>query len=276
MTVLRHRPGPPLSAWVECFWYSPAGRSGSAMRRRSALPSGSMDVVFNLGENSVQVLLPPDRVALRTDGTILHGAQSGYFIIDARPVTHASTGVHFRPGGGAVLLGAPASELSDLHVSLSDLWGASAQQLRAQLIECRDPVQVFQALERALLMRLRVARLPLVNPAISFALRRFSTGASVDRVAPVRQATGYSERHFNSLFQQAVGLSPKRFCRIQRLRAVVEQLARGAPVEWAQVAAANGYFDQSHLNRDFRLFSGVTPGDYRPVSRDSALHMDLD
>jgi len=274
MHVVRHRPGPPLSAWVDCFWYRAGAPSDAAIRRRSALPTGGMDVVFNLHDDRMQVLIPPDRVAISTDGGIVHGAQSGYFIIDARPA-HCSAGIHFRPGGGAVLLGAPASELSELHVSLSDLWGAAARQLRARLLECPDPGQIFCLLEQALLGRLPAAQVPLVNPAISFALRRFSAGAAVDRVAPIRQATGYSARHFNTLFERAVGLSPKRFCRIQRLRAVVEQVAHGTRVEWAQVAADNGYFDQSHLNRDFRLFSGVTPGQYHPVARDSALHMEL-
>jgi AraC-like DNA-binding protein len=165
--------------------------------------------------------------------------------------------------------------LSEQHVALSDLWGARAEQLRTELLECNSPLQIFHKLEQALLAQLPQLHAPLVHPAISFALRSFAAGSAVSRVSPIQTATGYSARRFNTLFQQAVGLTPKRFCRIQRLRAVVEQIAQGAPIEWAQIAADNGYFDQSHLNRDFRLFSGVTPARYRPAARDSALHMEL-
>lgn len=275
MNIVRHRPAAPLSTWVDCFWYSASDPGRATARRHSALPTGGMDVVFNLDDDCLQVLLPPQRAAVRTNGAIVHGAQSGYFIIDARPTRH-SAGIHFRPGCGALLLGVPANELSDLHVSLSDLWGTTALQLRERLLECRSPRQIFQLLEQTLLLRLSVARPARVHPAVRFALQRFANSIAVDRIAPVQQATGYSARRFTTLFQQAVGLPPKRYCRIQRLRSVVEQLTLGASIDWAQLAAANGYFDQSHLNRDFRDFSGVTPGQYRPASHGRALHMDVE
>jgi AraC-like DNA-binding protein len=282
MNLLRHQPALPLATWVDCFWYStaelpPAGTRQRSSARHSALPTGGMDVVFNLHEDSMQVLIPSpsaDASVIRTNGSIVHGAQSGYFIIDAR-ARGRTAGIHFRPGGGAVLLGLPATELSGQHVSLSELWGTHATQLRARLVECRTADAVFHTLEQTLLRRLPQLRGPLVHPAISFALRNFSAGAAASRVSPIQEASGYSARRFNTLFQQAVGLAPKRFCRIQRLRAVIEQVARGEPIEWAKVAADNGYFDQSHLTREFRLFSGVTPGQYRPTSRDRALHMEL-
>jgi len=285
MSCIRHQPCPALARWVNCFWYD-SGEPGAAdpsgahhSGAHSALPTGAIDVVFNLGWDSFEVLLPSGGKHVRTEGAIVHGPQSGYFIIAPRR-RGPTAGIHFRPGGAAAFLGVPCNELSDRHLPLADLWGGRAGLLRAQLIDCNDAVQVWRTLEQALLYALQ-SRLqhqrhgPLVHPAISFALRSFAAASGVNRVTPIQEATGYSPRRFNTLFQQAVGLTPKRFSQIQRLRAVVEQVARGQPVEWAQVAADNGYFDQSHLNRDFRLFSGVTPGQYRPTSADSALHMQL-
>ena len=283
MNIIRYRPALGLAAWVDCFWYRAGAAStpgvcnqeGGISARCSALPTGGMDIVFNLHQDSFEVLLPGGLDSVRTEGALVHGAQSSYFIIAAR-ARGASAGIHFRPGGGAVLLGLPASELTDQHLALSALWGAHARRLRTQLLECTAPAQIFHAMEQALLERLHRLQTPLVHPAISFALRSFAAPVGSSRVTPIQQATGYSARRFNTLFQQAVGLVPKRFCRIQRLRAVVEQVARGEPIEWAKLAVDNGYFDQSHLNRDFRLFSGVTPGQYRPVAQDSALHMKLE
>jgi methylphosphotriester-DNA--protein-cysteine methyltransferase len=277
MTFIRHPPSAALSRWVDCLWYSAGEPGPQHSAARSALPTGAMDVVFNLAQDSFEVLLP-DGKTLRTDGAIVHGAQSGYFIIAARH-RGASAGIHFRPGGGAALLGMPATQLRNQHLPLADLWGVRAAQLRTQLLHyCNEPARIFHALEQALLAQSRQLRQqpePLVHPAISFALRSFAANSGLSRITPIQESTGYSARRFNTLFQHAVGLPPKLYCRIQRLRAVIEQLARGVPVEWAKLAADNGYFDQSHLNRDFRLFSGVTPGQYRPASADSALHMRL-
>jgi len=48
------------------------------------------------------------------------------------------------------------------------------------------------------------------------------------------------------------------------------QVQRLPEPEWEQLALEYGYFDQSHLIRDFIAFSGLSPGDY--LRRLGALH----
>jgi AraC-like DNA-binding protein len=59
------------------------------------------------------------------------------------------------------------------------------------------------------------------------------------------------------VFREHVGLGPKRFARIVRLRAARQVLARGA--SQIEVALAAGYHDRAHLHRDSRALTGVTP-----------------
>jgi AraC-like DNA-binding protein len=203
----------------------------------------------------------------------VHGAQSRYFVLDARRDVHV-IGVHFLPGGGAALLGVGALELTDRHIALSDIWGSRARTLREQLLAAPTPAAKFALLEEEFRARLRPQR--LVHPAISFALRGMQTAPTELRIAQIQSSTGYSPRRFTTLFTDAVGLTPKLYSRINRLRSVVERVARGGEVAWADLASEYGFYDQSHLTRDFREFSGVTPGEYRPLGPDTALHMKLD
>jgi AraC-like DNA-binding protein len=62
-------------------------------------------------------------------------------------------------------------------------------------------------------------------------------------------------------FAQAYGLTPHRYQQSRRVARAKRLIAGGAPL--AQVAAACGYADQSHLNRWFRRVHGTTPGRYR-------------
>lgn len=229
------------------------------------MPTGSVDLVINLRADRIRVFeSTSDRTGIVSRGAIVHGAQARSFVLDDLKAVHF-VGVHFKPGG-AGLLGLPASELTDQHVSLDALWGNRAHTLREQLLTCARPQECFSLLERELLARL--SSRVLVHPVISSVLR----GKEVERVAELQRESGYSERRFTNLFAQAVGLTPKKYLRIKRLAKVLRQLAT-ARASLAEIAIDNGYSDQSHLVHDFSDLTGVTPSAYKPMAR-SELHME--
>jgi AraC-like DNA-binding protein len=76
----------------------------------------------------------------------------------------------------------------------------------------------------------------------------------------VSEQLDVSRRTLERRFAEEVGLTPKEYCRVLRFRAALDQLGESPAVE----AAANaGYFDQSHLIRDFQEFAGCTPRQYQ-------------
>ena len=80
------------------------------------------------------------------------------------------------------------------------------------------------------------------------------------RVEALAAQLGVSRQHLALQFRQHVGIGPKLFARICRFRAAsagMQSLA-GQP-DWAQVALQFGYFDQSHLIRDFQDFAHSSP-----------------
>lgn len=250
--LVRMRPRPPLDQFVECLWRMDAGASPHAQER--ALPTGTVELVFDL----------------RAGEPIICGPHSSYFLLDTS-VAISVMGVHFKPGGAAAFLGAPAGEFADRHVNLEDVWGSRANSLRDRLVDAPSESARFAMLEEALLARIRRPLLP--HPAVAHAVLQLTKEPSLTRIADLRTDAGYSPKRFIELFRDSVGLTPKLFSRIQRFQAVIGQLAGGQRVEWAWVAADGGFFDQSHLNREFRAFAGVTPGEYRPVAPDRPSHV---
>jgi AraC-like DNA-binding protein len=273
MLDLRYKPAPPLSSCIDCLWYR--GGTSSNRKRQTALPTGGVDVTFNLSGGAVRVFADAsDSVGESFEGAVVHGAHSRYFVLGARSDVHEVhvVGVHFRPGGAA-LLGLHGDELTNSHALLADVWGREGLLLHESLSEAPTARAKFQILEHAMLRRLQAAR--LVHPAVSFAVRRMQTDPAAARVATLQAETGYGARRFNTLFKNDIGLAPKLFSRIVRMRALVENIARGTRVDWADLAAQCGYYDQAHLTHDFREFTGVTPTAYRPVSPQSPLHMEI-
>jgi AraC-like DNA-binding protein len=84
----------------------------------------------------------------------------------------------------------------------------------------------------------------------------------------VAGALDVSHGHLDREFARVVGLSPRALSRVIRLRALVASIDVYGGVEWTALAAELGWFDQAHLIRDFRRFTGVTPGQYAAAIRE--------
>jgi AraC-like DNA-binding protein len=199
------------------------------------------------------------------------GPHSEHWILDTAS-SISVIGVHFRPGGAFPFFDFPAGELLNVRVSLEALWGARSQFLVEQVLAACTPDDKFDVLERELLGTARTLRR---HRAVSFALEALSDRARARPVAEVTDAIGMSQRRFLDRFRNEVGMTPKLFARVQRFQAVIEAVHALHEVDWADIAAQCGYFDQAHFIHDFRAFSGFTPSAYFALKSEHRNHVPL-
>ncbi|MGC4896005.1 helix-turn-helix domain-containing protein [Micromonospora sp. DT31] len=159
------------------------------------------------------------------------------------------------------LLGLPLGELANQAVPV----GAVADWL----VGLRDGLagdpgwrRRFDRLDAALLARL--ATTAPVDRRLLEAWRRLDHSGGGLGVARLAEEVGWSRRHLAVRFRQEFGLPPKTVARLLRFERAYASIGRdpaaeSEPAGWAQRAARWGYYDQSHLIRDFREFAGVTP-----------------
>lgn len=239
-----HKPGPPLSEFVDFFWiyegYAPAHR------RERLLPTGTSELVFSVDVNGKA-------------SSGVAGARSESFMLDTSTPFNV-VAVHFRPGGSFPFFGVPSTELRNNAVPLEHLWGRDAASARDRLWEETTAEKRFKAIEEMLFMRAR-GRFDR-HPAVPYALDAFDRSNGMWLVRDVTQRIGISPRRFGELFRAEVGLSPKAFCRVHRFNEVLKRIEELTDVDWADIALSCGYFDQSHFNHDFRAFAGLTPSAY--------------
>lgn len=258
MRFLSYRPGRPLSDFVENFWLCD-GYASPHLRER-IFPSGTFGLVFNLRDGDLRIYTSrhPDRCT-HLPGAVVSGPYRGYFITD-RTAEASVMAVSFKPGGAFPFLGLAADELLDTHASFQDIWGRAALEIRERVSAERTPARRFRILQDALLSRL-VPR-PEHHPAVLSALDYFRRNPSRPIVGNVAREIGLSNRRFIDVFDFQVGVKPKLFLRIQRFQRVLRKVHLLPVVDWAELALKQGYFDQSHLIRDFVAFSGISPADY--------------
>ncbi|WP_221639214.1 AraC family transcriptional regulator [Nocardia bhagyanarayanae] len=161
------------------------------------------------------------------------------------------------PGAANPMLGVAASELTDRVVRLADLPGPAGELADALGELPHEEILAF--LEDELPQRLsenptqRAHRGLLTEAAAALAE---PSGRSIPAVAA---DLAVSERQLRNLFSAGIGLSPKHFARIGRVRQI---LAYAGDTPWSRIAADNGYYDQSHLTADFRTLMGVPPAKF--------------
>ncbi|MGW7416358.1 helix-turn-helix domain-containing protein [Streptomyces sp. NPDC054863] len=149
---------------------------------------------------------------------------------------HSCVRVRMRPGRAQALLGRPLRDLADRVLPLRELPGLDIDQLAA------DPAAALAA---------ALADLPEPSQRLEEAARLLVATTVTATAARLH----LSERRLHALFTEGTGLSPKHFSRIARVRTV---LAADAG-RWSDIAAAAGYYDQSHMTAEFRHFMGVPP-----------------
>ena len=261
-------PKPPLAEFVERFWYS----SGAPMDQKvRIMPTGTMELVFNLDEDELGFYDAERPESYNTfAGAIFSGAHARPLLVDT--VEHAM-GVHFKPGGAFRFLGVPASEVADTHVDLEMVWGRFTKHLREQLCASANPVNRFRVLEKALLARLENA--PEEHRAVRAAVNILGRDGGEAKTRDLAAHLGLSQRHFIKVFSNQVGVTPKQFGRVQRFLRAIQLTRNNSMPDWAEVAAACGYFDQSHLINDFQMLAGLSPTEFHRQRRDRALTDDL-
>jgi AraC-like DNA-binding protein len=162
-----------------------------------------------------------------------------------------------RGGGLRNILGVPARELRDSTEPLQEIWGRSASELADTLVEAKSAAERFRLLQDALVGRAR--KRPRDGRLARAAVESIEAHRGSVQVTQVSDALGCSRRSLVNAFDEWVGLTPKQYARLVRLRvAVARSLDRDRP-DWASIAAECGYFDQAHLIHEFHALVGCSP-----------------
>lgn len=169
---------------------------------------------------------------------------------------HGAIVARFRLGTSTTALGASASDVANRIVPLEELWGPAATgRLLDRLGAARDVDDAARILDRAIAERVAEAR---VDAHVRLALHAAHRLAE-SSVSAVADALAVSERHLRRIFQDAIGVSPKTYSRLTRFHRAVRAARRGGAVNWADIAADAGYYDQAHLIAEFRAIAGASP-----------------
>ena len=221
------------------------------------VPTGRATLLISLAEPFSQVrrLGLPD-AGSGNIGSLVVGLEDRPAIC-THPGGQEAIRVEFTPLGAYRLFGLPMSELTNLAVGIRDVLGPDAGVLVERMADTPDWAARFDLLDAALLARLEYG--PQPTPEVGRAWQLLAGSAGTIPIARIAAEVGWSQGYLIRRFTQQIGLTPKASARVLRFRHAVALLSRGA-TSLTEISTACGFYDQAHLNREFRAIAGTTPG----------------
>ncbi|MFD0689413.1 helix-turn-helix domain-containing protein [Actinomadura fibrosa] len=249
--LVQARPHPALRPFLRA--YDGYWERDTVPSRMRTLPTRSVVVIINFG--------PPLRLAVPDPGTgdrdyasLAAGMYDGHGMY-AHPGGQRGVHLDLTPLGAYTLLGVPMARLTNAAAELPELLGPAAALLVERLAGTPSWAARFDLLDAFLLRRLEAG--PRPDPEVARAWRLLLGSAGRVPVAEIAADVGWSRRHLAHRFHEQAGLPPKVMARVLRFERAVGLARHGRAL--ADVAAACGYYDQAHLNREFRALSGCSP-----------------
>lgn len=215
-----------------------------------AVPDGCIDILFCCDEKE-----PYAHVC----GTVLHptlthNKKSKYFF-----------GVRFLPGNSFKFKNVTMSDLVEQEIPFFEV--IEDKDLFEQITSSKDfnyQIQIF--MDKYLKLYNYSETMNKHKDLRNFMMSNIMETAGQIRVKELADATGYSVRYINKMFSEQFGLSPKVFCKLMRFQYLLSNLndcnKEIDDTNLTELAIELGYYDQSHMIKDFHEFTNTTPGKY--------------
>jgi AraC-like DNA-binding protein len=225
-------------------------------RRRLEIPCAAVTVLLNFGR--------PLRISCAVTGrTLLSTAAPMVSGMVSRPTVGEHEGelqgieVTLRPWAAFRLFGVEMHELANTVTATAALGGTAArcQDLADALAAVPTWGERFRILDATLRLWQEAGPAPCSRTV--WAWQRLERSGGALPVRTLAAEVSWSERQLERRFREQVGLPPRTAARVLRVRRALRALSVGTPP--AEAALLSGYYDQAHLNRDFKAMTAHSP-----------------
>ena len=178
----------------------------------------------------------------------------------------------FKPFGAKPFFDFPISEIKNNIIPIKDINNSDWLLLEKKLSDCKDNKSIIACLEENLLVKLKKNNLfnsyfNINYDRVLSAIGRIESSKGCVNIKELSSLVCLSDKQFNRIFADYVGINPKHFLRIVRYQSVLLKLQNSNLSDYKDIDLHDlvydfGYYDQSHLINNFKEFTGYTPREY--------------
>ncbi len=250
------QPSPLLAPYIKHYWVLEAQRGEDPVTER-VVPTAQVELMFHY--NKPFVNLDTGNTYQQQARSVISGPGNTWVDVSTQGEAGAIA-VSFLPGGASNFFNFPISEIQGNSYALDEIVARESAIVEEQINMAPSTPKRIAVIENFLLDRLK--------PVNAYKYRLICTGIQhIETVKGQLTANALAEKLCTSpktlerYFSSYIGKTPKQIIQLIRFQQVMNELTSTKPLSLTEYAYANGFFDQAHFIRDFKKYSGYTPGE---------------
>jgi len=247
------QPSARLEPYVQCYWQIRSNLASSCPSIELLHPDGGLGMILNFGhpliyeEKEICVSGFMDGIHTRTRRLTMAGH------VDA-------IGIRFKPGGAALFFSVPIAEIGNLNLDLNELALEQFLELCQEYNEANPDGNILNFVDGALQKLLTEPRSSEL--LVQAVMNRIESTGGVAPISNVIEDIGRSCRQVERLFKGYVGMTPKQYARIVRVKNARQRLKNRSTQSCTEIGLLSGFYDQAHFIREFQSIIGLSPMEY--------------
>lgn len=243
-------PSLSLSQYIKYYWVLKTDEVEPVMIQ--TISSGCIHLVFHRGDN----------LNIQAKGLQPKNFIRGQFSVYGSLVSEGNIdmiAIIFHPLGLNPFIQCPMSELKNRYVDVEDLEDIELNHLKSSISSERNVQTCIQFIE--LFFMKRLIDIDYNHKRVQNSISQIINQPQIE-VNTLAESACLGYRQFKRIFTNHVGMSPKEYYKVIRFQRVLYLLQNNPIMEIADLTYSCGFYDPSHLVKDFREFSGCSPTQY--------------
>jgi AraC-like DNA-binding protein len=246
-----------LSQQIKYIYILRSQARDSIQRPHLLIPDGTFELILNFGSPVIHA--DQNQKAIQRPNALLAGGFCKQFSLYYTGTIHM-VGIVFNPICQNMIVNDRMDIYSASLVNAEQIFGKNLHSLIDSLNDVSDTDILREYIEKYFMKfftnQCSHAHKENLRAAVE-TIQRTKGNTDLSKLA---SHVCMSTRNFRRVFTETIGMAPKDYIRIVRSKNILHFTKQGRSVD--TMAFDLGYYDPSHLIRDFKAISGVTPRVY--------------
>lgn len=244
-------PSPSLIPFVKYYWVFE--RNYPTLTIERGIPIGCMQLVFHRKNRVFSTAINDFQPR-----AFIEGQMSSYWDLNYKG-ENETIAVTLTPQGILAFLHTSMAEFYNKNIPIECLDDKLFLELQQAILNTDDKMECVGIIEQYLLKRL--AQLAPNIASYEYTIQQMELNSNIS-IKQLSNASNTCYKQFNRRFVNNIGINPKYLIRIIRFQKTLFALQKGFHTNLTDLSFACGYYDASHIIKEFKEFTGYTPNEY--------------